>query len=58
MSDFLIAGAGVIGLMTARLLAQAGAKVKLIERGQCAREASWAGAALYRRFTPGVTAMK
>lgn len=52
MSDFLIVGAGVIGLMTARLLAQAGARVKLIERGQCAREASWAGGGIVSPLYP------
>lgn len=52
MSDFLIAGAGVIGLMTARLLAQAGASVKLIERGQSAREASWAGGGIVSPLYP------
>ncbi len=52
MSDFLIVGAGVIGLMTARLLAQAGARVKLIERGQSAREASWAGGGIVSPLYP------
>jgi glycine oxidase len=52
MSDFLIAGGGVIGLMTARLLAQAGAKVKLIERGQCVRESSWAGGGIVSPLYP------
>ncbi|GAA0790259.1 glycine oxidase ThiO [Marinobacterium sediminicola] len=52
MSEFLIVGAGVIGLMTARLLAQSGAKVKLIERGQSAREASWAGGGIVSPLYP------
>ncbi|MBA4501115.1 glycine oxidase ThiO [Marinobacterium marinum] len=52
MSDFLIVGAGVIGLMTARLLAQAGARVKVLERGQSAREASWAGGGIVSPLYP------
>lgn len=62
MSDFLIAGAGVIGLMTARQLAQAGARVKLVERGRSAREASWAGGGIVSplypwRYTDAITAL-
>ncbi|MBV0933885.1 glycine oxidase ThiO [Marinobacterium weihaiense] len=52
MSDFLIVGAGVIGLMTARLLSQAGASVKVIERGRSAREASWAGGGIVSPLYP------
>ncbi len=52
MSDFVIVGAGVIGLMTARFLAQDGAKVKLIERGTSAREASWAGGGIVSPLYP------
>lgn len=38
MSDFLVVGGGVIGMLTARELAQSGAKVTLVERGSCGRE--------------------
>lgn len=45
-ADALIVGAGVIGLSLAYELAGAGWRVKLIERGQPGREASWAGAGI------------
>ncbi len=43
MKDFLIIGGGVIGMMTAWQLAEAGHEVALVERGSCAGEATWAG---------------
>jgi len=52
MSDVLIVGAGVIGLMTARELARSGAKVTLVERGACAHEASWAGGGIVSPLYP------
>jgi len=44
--DFVIVGAGVIGLATAWELAAAGASVTLLDRGPAGREASWAGAGI------------
>ena len=41
--DVLIVGGGVIGMMTARELADGGAKVLIIDKGSLASEASWAG---------------
>ena len=43
MSDFLLVGGGVVGMMLARELADAGAEVTLVERGRCGEESSWAG---------------
>lgn len=46
MSDVLIVGGGVIGLSLAYELAGHGAAVRVIDAGQPAREASWAGAGI------------
>ena len=43
MPDFLIIGAGAVGLSTAQALLQSGYKVTLTERGTVGQEASWAG---------------
>src|SRR6476659_4013010 len=43
-SDVIVIGGGVIGLSSAHELARAGLRVRLLERGACGREASWAGA--------------
>lgn len=45
-ADTTIIGGGVIGLSLAYELAGAGCRVRLIERGQPGREASWAGAGI------------
>jgi glycine oxidase len=46
MHDVLIIGAGVIGLSLAWDLARHGRSVRVIDRGQPGREASWAGAGI------------
>ncbi|WP_110687742.1 glycine oxidase ThiO [Salinicola aestuarinus] len=52
MQDFLIVGGGVIGMMTALQLGDAGHTVTLIERGVCGREASWAGGGIVSPLYP------
>ncbi len=44
--DVLILGGGVIGLTTAWYLAGQGARVRILERGEVGRAASWAGAGI------------
>jgi glycine oxidase len=62
MTDFLLIGGGVIGLLTARELRLAGADVVVLERGEPARESSWAGGGIVSplypwRYPEAVTAL-
>jgi glycine oxidase len=52
MTDCLVIGGGVIGMMTARTLALAGAKVTLLDQQQCAKESSWAGGGIISPLYP------
>jgi glycine oxidase len=52
MTDFLIAGGGVMGFLLARELAQAGAEVTVIDRGEFFSEASWAGGGIISPLYP------
>ncbi|MBD3897934.1 glycine oxidase ThiO [Halomonas sp. ML-15] len=52
MSDFLVVGGGVIGMMTTLQLADAGHEVTLLERGECGRESSWAGGGIVSPLYP------
>lgn len=52
MSECLIVGAGLIGMLTARELRAAGLRVSLIDRGMGGREASWAGGGILSPLYP------
>ncbi|WP_426414835.1 glycine oxidase ThiO [Aestuariirhabdus sp. LZHN29] len=52
VSDTLIAGAGVIGLMLARSLANSGQRVTLLDCQQLGRGASWAGGGIVSPLYP------
>jgi glycine oxidase len=51
-AEVMILGGGVIGLTTAFFLAQEGARVAVLDKGDFGREASWAGAGI---IPPGVS---
>ena len=60
--DCIVVGGGIIGMLTARELALAGLRVRLLERGQTGRESSWAGGGILSplypwRYPAGVTAL-
>lgn len=62
MSDFLVVGGGVMGLLSSLQLARSGARVTLIEAGDVGRESSWAGGGIVSplypwRYSPAVTAL-
>lgn len=52
VSDVIVVGGGVMGLMISRLLLQAGVSVTLLEAGQCGQEASWAGGGIVSPMYP------
>ncbi len=52
MSDFLVIGGGIIGLLTARELAQAGAAVTLLDKRETGAESSWAGGGIVSPLYP------
>ncbi|PCH60703.1 MAG: glycine oxidase ThiO [Gammaproteobacteria bacterium] len=55
MSDVVVIGGGVIGMMSARVLALRGARVTLIERGRLGAQSSWAGGGILSALIPWQT---
>ncbi|WP_165679312.1 NAD(P)/FAD-dependent oxidoreductase, partial [Metapseudomonas otitidis] len=58
----IVVGAGVLGLLSALQLVEAGWKVTLVERSTTGREASWAGGGIVSplypwRYSAAVTAL-
>lgn len=51
-TDILIIGGGVSGLLTARELAESGARICLLERQALAKESSWAGGGILSPLKP------
>ena len=52
MPDCLIIGGGIIGLLSARLLNEAGLDVQIIDKGEPGRESSWAGGGILSPLYP------
>lgn len=52
MGNVVIIGGGLIGMLTARFLAQAGVGVSLYEKGELGRESSWAGGGILSPLYP------
>ncbi|MCN4143926.1 MAG: glycine oxidase ThiO [Thiohalomonas sp.] len=52
MNKIIIIGAGIIGMLTARLLVKAGVCVTIIEQGYAGKESSWAGGGIISPLYP------
>lgn len=62
MVEIIVVGGGVIGLLSALVLAQAGCQVTILEKNAEAIESSWAGGGIISpmypwRYSPAVTAL-
>jgi len=52
MNKVIIIGAGIIGMLSARLLTKAGVSVTIIEQGYVGKESSWAGGGILSPLYP------
>ncbi|HHH44353.1 MAG TPA: FAD-dependent oxidoreductase, partial [Gammaproteobacteria bacterium] len=52
MTDCIVIGAGLIGMLSAWELAEAGMQVTVLEKGLPARESSWAGGGILSPLYP------
>ena len=52
MNKVIIIGAGIIGMLTARILAKSGVSVTIIEQGYAGKESSWAGGGIISPLYP------
>lgn len=62
MTDVVVVGGGIMGLLSARELLASGCSVLLIDQQQCGREASWAGGGIISplypwRYNDAITAL-
>lgn len=62
MSDIIVIGAGINGMLLSRELAATGARVRLIDAGMVGKEASWAGGGIVSplypwRYSTSITAL-
>lgn len=62
MTDFIVVGGGLSGMLVARELSAEGTRVTLLERGNLGKEASWAGGGILSplypwRYDDAVTAL-
>jgi glycine oxidase len=51
-ADVIVVGGGLLGMLTARYLADEGTQVTLLERGRTGQEASWAGGGIISPLVP------
>lgn len=52
MVECVIVGGGLIGMLTAKELVEAGARVTLVDKGEVGRESSWAGGGILSPLYP------
>ena len=52
MTQVIVVGGGILGMLTARELIQADCRVTLVERGRLAHESSWAGGGILSPLYP------